>query len=523
METLVGLVRSAYDTLSGSISEVALDPAEERNGIRIIPERIVEAVFRKRSTVAQYHGEGTGMELLCQGKYRGLSGGFGIVSLMRYSDPTSGLYYMFALKAVALSRYSENPLLRLDLQRELQIQGGLQDAEHNTLLYHHFYEADFLYMVMQYGGHDLSETKIEDREAFLNFLRQILLGLHYLHSNGLMHRDIKLPNLLYDEVTGVYRLCDYGCAVSCKDPDRGRLSIGIGTRRYQPPEMDVHDMQGYGLAADIHMLGVVCMLDLYTGSDTHILACLRQMSAPRPEERGSTTYWLGQLGLNKMPTHLSFAPMPLANFPFSPSQLVQSALLKTVEDPAWKHQPPDGMNRTLTVLQHYEEMLRAFSTIEPHAPIVKKEEKPATGFKFSMRNVVHFFEPSSKKRKPLVEPPVVADEPYVLFYCVFFFPHSLSRVKKSRLTIHKDIQAFVALLPHLSLQQDCTDTNAGGYCIATLAAREAFIERFPQSDASNPKTFNDQMTEALGVGSSVRRRIRGSEKVTCWVSTQSFY
>jgi serine/threonine protein kinase len=43
------------------------------------------------------------------------------------------------------------------------------------------------------------------------YAAQIALAVGYLHSKGIMHRDLKLENILVDE-TGYLKIIDYGLA-----------------------------------------------------------------------------------------------------------------------------------------------------------------------------------------------------------------------------------------------------------------------------------------------------------------------
>ena len=66
--------------------------------------------------------------------------------------------------------------------------------------------------------------------------RQVAQALHYAHTRGVVHRDIKSANLLFDE-HGIVRVADFGLAralaeASWTEPDGGLM----GTARYAAPE-----------------------------------------------------------------------------------------------------------------------------------------------------------------------------------------------------------------------------------------------------------------------------------------------
>lgn len=73
------------------------------------------------------------------------------------------------------------------------------------------------------------------------YLYQILRGLVYLHSAGIMHRDLKPNNILID-AQGTVKIGDFGMARSCvyplSDEERDVGMTGyIATRWYRSPEI----------------------------------------------------------------------------------------------------------------------------------------------------------------------------------------------------------------------------------------------------------------------------------------------
>jgi glycogen synthase kinase 3 beta len=67
------------------------------------------------------------------------------------------------------------------------------------------------------------------------YMYQLLRSLHYIHSVGICHRDIKPQNLLLNPATGILKLCDFG---SAKILVAGEPNVSyICSRYYRAPEL----------------------------------------------------------------------------------------------------------------------------------------------------------------------------------------------------------------------------------------------------------------------------------------------
>ena len=95
------------------------------------------------------------------------------------------------------------------------------------------------------------------------YTKQILLGLEFLHTHQIMHRDIKGANILVDN-TGVVKLADFGASKKIEDlvtMDSGFKSIK-GTPYWMAPE--VIKQTGHGRQADIWSVGCT-VIEMATG------------------------------------------------------------------------------------------------------------------------------------------------------------------------------------------------------------------------------------------------------------------
>jgi len=112
--------------------------------------------------------------------------------------------------------------------------------------------------------HNLSTYgKFSELEA-LTVLIQILDAMKYLHSKGLVHRDIKLDNILFQSKNRIdIKILDFGIAemVGSIKNSAFRRSLVMGTPLYVAPEV----LNGYcDFKSDIWSAGVIFYM-LLTG------------------------------------------------------------------------------------------------------------------------------------------------------------------------------------------------------------------------------------------------------------------
>ena len=93
---------------------------------------------------------------------------------------------------------------------------------------------------------DKKKGKFEENEARVLIL-QIIEAVEYMHSQNVVHLDIKPANIVIKEGGNHVRLIDFGVSRNCDQQDV--LTTGAGTKDYYPPEkkayMNDKSLPGY--------------------------------------------------------------------------------------------------------------------------------------------------------------------------------------------------------------------------------------------------------------------------------------
>lgn len=122
----------------------------------------------------------------------------------------------------------------------------------------------YIGIVLEYasGGelfdHILQNRYLKDSVACRLFA-QLVSGVHYLHSKGIVHRDLKLENLLLDKHKNII-ITDFGFANSFRNDGTSfddMMKTSCGSPCYAAPELVVSDEKYVGRKVDVWSCGVI--------------------------------------------------------------------------------------------------------------------------------------------------------------------------------------------------------------------------------------------------------------------------
>ncbi len=237
------------------------------------------------------------LEGLTLGKYRVLEplGRGGMARVYRAYHPQLDRYVAIKVMRTDLADDEE---FQVRFQREARAVAALRHP--NIVQVFDFdIEGEISYMVMELMAGDTLKTRLDDYRVrgqqmpcgeMVRVMLDVLEGLAYAHSEGMIHRDIKPGNILLTQ-RGQAVLADFGVAHIIGGTRYTAPNALMGTLQYMAPEQG---MEGRSDArSDIYSLGIV-LYEMLTqqrpfDADTPLAVLMKHLNDPLPLPRQINT------------------------------------------------------------------------------------------------------------------------------------------------------------------------------------------------------------------------------------------
>ncbi|NXD95168.1 PLK4 kinase, partial [Chaetorhynchus papuensis] len=177
----------------------------------------------------------------------------------------AGVYRAVSLKTgleVAIKMIDKKAMHKVGMVQRVQNEVKIHcQLKHPSILelYNYFEDSNYVYLILEMCHNGEMSRYIKNRkkpfseDEARHFLHQIITGMLYLHSHGILHRDLTLSNILLTNNMNV-KIADFGLATQLKMPHEKHYTM-CGTPNYISPEIATRSP--HGLESDVWSLG--CM------------------------------------------------------------------------------------------------------------------------------------------------------------------------------------------------------------------------------------------------------------------------
>ncbi|XP_059824657.1 hormonally up-regulated neu tumor-associated kinase homolog A isoform X1 [Hypanus sabinus] len=255
-----------------------------------------------------------------------------------------------AVKVIDKKKAKKDSYVTKNLRREGQIHQMIRHPNITQLLDILETENSY-YLVMELctGGnlmHKMYDKKILEEAEARRYIRQLTLAVEHLHRAGVVHRDLKIENLLLDEENNI-KLIDFGlsnCAgiLGYSDP----FSTQCGSPAYAAPELLAR--KKYGPKVDIWSIGV----------NTYAMLTGTLPFTVEPFSLRALHQKMVDKDLNPLPVHLSSAAINFLLSLLEPDPIKRPNIQQVLSD-HWLNDDSSGIptSRTPTSSMAYSNRL----------------------------------------------------------------------------------------------------------------------------------------------------------------------
>jgi tRNA A-37 threonylcarbamoyl transferase component Bud32 len=171
-------------------------------------------------------------------------------------------------RVVAIKSFKKQHCTEKNMERIINERDIMKELNNKNIIkiLDYFEDENYIFIVMEYinGGNLYSfiKKRMKLKEKMAKFIfKQIISAINYIHKHNIVHKDIKLENILLDINHGI-KICDFGIAKKVYSPDQ--LFYGIsGTPLYMAPEIFYKSNFGYqGFPVDVWASGIALYIML---------------------------------------------------------------------------------------------------------------------------------------------------------------------------------------------------------------------------------------------------------------------